>query len=86
MITELADFTVKRGDAITTLSVKVNFKNTAERIPLTDLLSEAAAALKAISTTEGDDVQRDGHVRESDSLCGGNGCSAVNLPEEVTLL
>ena len=42
MITEVADFTVKRRDAITTLSVKVNFKNTAERIPLTDLLSEAA--------------------------------------------
>ena len=37
MITEVADFTVKRGDAITTLSVKVNFKNTAERIPLADL-------------------------------------------------
>jgi len=86
MITEFAYFTVKRRDAITTLSVKVNFKNTAERIPLADLLSEAAAALKAISTTEGDDVQRDGHVRESDIPCRENGCSAVNPPEEVTLL
>lgn len=86
MITGVADFTVKRGDAITTLSVKVNFKNAAGRVPLADLLSEAAAALKAISTTDGDDVQRYEHVRESDSLCRGEGSSAVNPPEEVTLL
>jgi len=55
MITEVAEFAIARGGQQTVLSVKVKFNSEAERIPLDQLLCEAADAIKSLSSGGGDD-------------------------------